>query len=60
MSNKQHTEEENETPFDTYHSALIEWESGGLEDVPTYWLKKLKQDLEKEINRRKNNEQQTK
>ena len=57
-NNKQFTEEEDETPFDTYHSALIEWGSGGLEDVPTYWLEEFKQDLEEEINRRKNNEQQ--
>jgi hypothetical protein len=57
-NNKLYSEEENETPFETYHSALIEWESGGLEDVPTYWLERFKQDLEEEINRRKNNEQQ--
>jgi SMC interacting uncharacterized protein involved in chromosome segregation len=61
-NNKQITEEEDETPFDTYHSALIEWGSGGLEDVPTYWLERFKQDLEEEINQRKtmtNNKQQT-
>ena len=59
MSNDElYTEEESETPFDTYHSALTEWESGGLEDVPTYWLERFKQDLEEEINRRNNNEQQ--
>lgn len=52
-NNKQFTEEENKTPFDTYHSALIEWESGGLEDVPTYWLERFKEDLEEEINKRK-------
>lgn len=35
-----------------YHEAIVEWESCGLEDIPTANLKEFKEDLEEELQKR--------
>ena len=38
--------------YKTHDSALTEWNSGGIENVPTHWLEVFKQNIEKELENR--------
>ena len=38
--------------YKTHDAALTEWNSGGIENVPTYWLEVFKQNIEEELKNR--------
>ena len=44
--------ERNGHTYKTHDSALTEWNSGGIENVPTHWLEVFKQNIEKELENR--------
>ena len=38
--------------YESYSEALTEWNSGGVWNVPTYWLEVFKEDIEEELKNR--------
>jgi hypothetical protein len=44
--------ERNGYTFKTHDAALTEWNSGGIENVPTHWLEVFKQNIEEELKNR--------
>lgn len=52
--------ERNGHTYKTHDSALTEWNSGGIENVPTHWLDVFKQNIDKELENRNLNTKEKK